>query len=298
MAIIGPVRYSTSDWVDCIKTLPSSRILKRTKGNILFMTAWTLIWTYIYKINKITTALPSTIHSILGSALSLLLVFRTNSAYDRFWEGRKAWGSVIVGIREIAINSVIHINETYHEAIAAKLVMFSVVLKQHLQGDKISAELYPFVKDRDSVDVLQAKRNRPVAVLQELNTMFHSYLREEYRDKVEATLHEKEFQEATHSLSSQVASCERIVKQPVPLAYSRHMSRFLTLYLLTLPFTLIPYLGWLTVPTVASICWSFVSVQEIGHFIEEPFDKLTQVIPLNQMTQVILSDVKGRLYVS
>jgi predicted membrane chloride channel (bestrophin family) len=88
-------------------------------------------------------------------------------------------------------------------------------------------------------------------------------------------------------------NCERIVKQPIPLAYTRHTSRFLSFYLLSLPFTLIPHLGWLTVPIMSAVCWSFTAIQEIGLFIENPFNKDFQIMPLNQFISVIRSDISG-----
>jgi hypothetical protein len=83
-AIKGPVRYSANDWYDCLSTLPSSRILARTKYHILVFTVWSAILTLAYKtIGSKWMVIPAAVHSILGAALSLLLVFRTNSSYDR-----------------------------------------------------------------------------------------------------------------------------------------------------------------------------------------------------------------------
>jgi predicted membrane chloride channel (bestrophin family) len=77
------------------------------------------------------------------------------------------------------------------------------------------------------------------------------------------------FNEEISHLSSYLSSCERLVKQPIPLSYSRHTSRFLFLFMYSLPLVLIPYLGYFTAPTMAATFWAFVSIQEIGHFIEE-----------------------------
>lgn len=106
-----------------------------------------------------------------------------------------------------------------------------------------------------------------------------------------AVKHEHQFEDALHTLGAALAGCERIVKQPVPLAYSRHTSRFLSFYMATIPLSLISYLGWLTPFVVGLMNWSFVSIMEIGHFIEEPFNKDTQIISLNLMVSVIRSDV-------
>ena len=82
-AIQGPIRYSSNNWIDCLLTLPSSRVLKLTWKFLFALTSWTALLTWLYKVGHLTYTLPIVVHSILGSALGLLLVFRTNSSYDR-----------------------------------------------------------------------------------------------------------------------------------------------------------------------------------------------------------------------
>lgn len=305
MAILGPVRYSTNDWFECLRSFPSSRILKRTRSNILFVSVWAFACTFLLQSKHVTFALPSIVHSILGSALGLLLVFRTNTSYDRFWEARKAQSALIVACRNIAQFTYVHIPRQHHSCIAALLSAYALVHKQHLQGVINHEELVPLVpflntsvdlEIREIIGKLALKRNRPLYVLRVLDKVINDAMAEKYCD---ASLHpstspkyiDKHFTEALISLSTHLAACERILKQPVPLSYSRHTSRFLSLYLLTLPFSLAPLIGWATVPAVTAICWSFVSIQEIGHFIEEPFDRATQVIPMNQIASVVRADV-------
>jgi len=305
MGIKSPVRYSTQDWWDCLVSLPSSRILARTKKCITFFTLWALLVTIAYKFFRLQFTLPASINSVLGSALGLLLVFRTNSSYDRFWEARKAQSSVVMACRNIASHAYTHVPKINHAALAAMLTAYVIIQKQHLQGVTSIQELEPLKKylskssHSDVQNILEnisKKRNPPLYVLRTLESFIHHSLMEKYRDPEQNSLTspkyiEKHFIELLHVLSNSLAICERILKQPVPLDYSRHTSRFLSLYLLALPFNLVTSLGWLTVPIISAVCWSFVSVQEIGHFIEEPFDKETQVIPLNQIVSVVRLDV-------
>lgn len=304
MAIKGPVRYTTSDWIDCLVTWPTSRIMNRIKYSLLIMTLWTTFLTWLYKAKSIKFLFPAAIHSIAGSTLSLLLVFRTNSSYDRFWEGRKCWSSIVVACRDLTRLCLSHITPKYHPDIAKLMLSFSVTLKQHLQGERSNSELAPFYSSLDEVGKVQSFKNRPMQVLNALSAKIRSALLDNHhpstastdsqqvpQHSVVHTLHEHQFEHYLHGLSAAMAACERIVKQPVPLSYSRHTSRFLTLYLLSLPLTLIPLLGWLSVPTMTAICWSFLSVQEIGHFIEDPFDKETQIIPLSLIISVLRADI-------
>lgn len=295
MAIKGPVRYTTQDWLENITSWPHSLILHRIKVNLIVFTLWTAFLTWFYKSRAIKFLFPATIHSIAGSTLSLLLVFRTNSSYDRFWEGRKCWGSIICLSRDLARLISQHIDSKYHSTLGQQIMAFSVCLKQHLQGEKSNVELLPFYNSEDEVKKVQAFKNRPIYVLKQLGEQIRAALKDNHHDgsanAVVQTMHEHQFEHYFHGLSNAMASCERIVKQPVPLSYSRHTSRFLTLYLLSLPLTLIPLIGWMSVPTMLAICWSFLSVQEIGHFIEDPFDKETQVIPFSLILSVMRTDI-------
>lgn len=301
MVIKGPWRYSSDDWLQCLKTLPTSRILKRVKYNILFCTLWTALWTYFFKtasakINFLKIlSYPSSVHSIVGTALGLLLVFRTNASYDRFWEGRKLWSTIVVASRDIITHAFVHLNKSFHKKIANLLVSYSISLKQHIQGESIVAEYQPFLDEKSDLEKVVTQRNAPNILLRNLMVEIHEALKSSTSDPVVAALYEKDFSSSFHSLAASAASCERIVKQPVPLAYTRHTSRFLSLYLLTLPLTLIPTLGWAAVPTMLAISWSFLSVQEIGLFIEDPFNKDFQIIPLNQIILVLRSDIAGLL---
>lgn len=267
-AIKGPVRYSSDDWLECLRTLPTSRILDRTRFSILVNTAWTTFLVFLFKYFKLKFNFPVTVHSILGSALSLLLVFRTNSSYDRFWEARKLWAGLVASVRDIGRLTSLHINKSKHERIAKLLLAYVVLTKQHLQGERVDLEVKPFL-GTDELPAVQKLRNRPNYILKLLSEEFHSSLYAEGQNEIVATIHEQHFGESLHQLTSMLCGCERIVKQPIPLSYSRHTSRFLFLFMYSLPLVLIPSLGWLSVPTMLATFWSYVSVQEIGHFIEE-----------------------------
>lgn len=79
------------------------------------------------------SSIKASIHAVLGSALGLLLVFRTNSSYDRFWEARKAQSSIVMACRNIASHAYTHIPQINHAALAALLTVYVITQKQHLQ---------------------------------------------------------------------------------------------------------------------------------------------------------------------
>lgn len=93
-------RYSTKDWWHNLKTIRTSRLLKRIRGVIIFNTLWSIAVVCAHAIFKFNSP-GAKVHSLLGSALGLLLVFRTNTAYNRYWEGRKIWERLLSSLRDM-----------------------------------------------------------------------------------------------------------------------------------------------------------------------------------------------------
>jgi putative membrane protein len=300
MAIQGPVRYGTGDWISCIKSLPTSRILRRTRLNILFFTVWAFILTALHKVAGFTwLQLPPSLTSVLGPTLSLLLVFRTNSSYDRFWEARKSQSSMVYACRNLAMHAYVHLPKSTWRELATLLCTYALVQKQHLQGVITDEELAPLFSSAEMVKDIQSRKNRPLHVIKLLEVLIHKSLSDKYKNVEAADFDptmpkyiEKHMIEGLATLSAHLVTCERIIKQPVPLSYTRHTSRFLSLFITLLPFSLLSNgLGWLVVPITTLITWSLVSIQEISHYVEEPFDASKQIIQLNSICSVVRSDV-------
>jgi len=183
MAIEGPTRYSTTDWIDCLRTLPTSRILQRTKWNIFWWGLWSTFVTVAFKLTKLKLQIPAAVHSVLGPALSLLLVFRTNSSYDRFWEGRKALSGIIAASRSMAAHAYIHLPKDKHRRLAVLLFAFSILQKQHIQGIIADDELASLFEP-DELSFIQSRRNRPLYVIRLLESFVHDSLREKYAHEI------------------------------------------------------------------------------------------------------------------
>ena len=275
MAITGPLRYASADWLSCMRSLPSSRILARTRSPILAFTGWAALLWLMTKLFRINWLLPAAVSTVMGPTISLLLVFRTNSSYERFLEARKAQSSMLQACRNIASHASVHVPAEDWPELARLLVGYAILQKQHLQGRVDSSELAA-VFSHELLAEVEARNNRPLAVIQKIERLLHKSLTNKYRqsaatgDSFAPKYIEKHFIECLNALQAQLASCERIVKQPVPLSYSRHLSRYLSFYLLLLPMSLIQPLGLGAVPMTALIAWSLVSILEIGHWIEQP----------------------------
>ncbi|CEM37137.1 unnamed protein product [Vitrella brassicaformis CCMP3155] len=284
-------RYSSEDWLECLLTLPLSRIFVRIRGQLIFQVVLTTFIAALHHLsrNPKFLTLPSTPHSLTGGALGLLLVFRTNAAYSRFWEGRKCWGTLVTTIRELAYEFSFYMPQKFHHHVLRLLKAYPRLFKQHLQGELNLNEVGHLLTEQERTQI-QTVNNPPLYLLRRMCGILY----EAYEESGGTKPTERKVVAVNAKLGKlceMLGACERIIKTPVPVSYSRHTSRFLTLYCATLPFALLESLRWAVVPVVAVMTWGFLSIQEIGHFIEDPFDRIACQIPMEGLCETIEADI-------
>jgi len=232
----------------------------------------------IYIVNLHWPVLGSLIPSIV---LGLLLVFRTNTAYERFWEGRRQWGNIINASRNLTRLMWTAIDEQtaadrQGKIKAVNLVgAFAIATKQHLRHETF-VELQPFLAPHEYQE-LQSVQNVPLRIA----LWIESYLHQQHRCGQLSLYQLTYMDELLVLLVDALGSCERILKTPIPLAYAIHLKQLLLLYCLLLPFQLVDDLGWLTGPMVGLIAFTLFGVEEIGIEIENPFGRDLNDLPLD-----------------
>jgi len=209
---------------------------------------------------------------LLNIFLGLLLVFRTNTAYERFWEGRRLWGNLINTVRNLARHIWVNILEKdpqdrpEKQAILNLLVAFTVAMKLHLRQEPVNQELASLVSDSQYCK-LKLMNNPPL----EIALWIQDYLQQQYYRKC-VNLHQlSDMQQLLNGLVDCLGGCERILKTPIPLAYAIHLKQLLLIYCFILPFQFAKDVGWLTIPLVAVISFTLFGIEEIGIEIENPF---------------------------
>jgi len=274
-----PERYST-------RTIWLSTLLNIAHSEVLVGIAQPLFWATVSATVTATTALffarllpfgqasksLGQMHSLLGGALSLLLVFRTNSAYNRFWEARRIWESIVNRCRDLArfAHAYKHeISPVRVTRLANLMCAYPVALRRHLVG---ASRYHPALQPDPlpplspaMVRALRGSSNRPLFLCKrmtaELRAVPESGLLFSSRERLLAL-------SLVNQLSSYIGACERLLQTPVPLNYARHTSRFLTLWCFTLPLSLVGSMGFGVVPVTAFVTWCLFGIQEIGLFIE------------------------------
>uniref|UniRef100_A0A7S2V4G3 Uncharacterized protein n=1 Tax=Fibrocapsa japonica TaxID=94617 RepID=A0A7S2V4G3_9STRA len=279
MAVPAPQRYTSQDWAKNLVSIPKSVVLQNVQSHVLWNTAWAAVITFLYNIGDLQALTPLP-HQLMATALGLLLVFRTNAAYDRFWEARKVWGAVVNTSRDNVRVALIAIDDpALRERYCQLGMLWPFLLKQHLQCDPDVDEVAAFsTLSREELESLCNDANPPLRVAQRMGEVLALNFQD--RDDIMAFQYRTYLEGEITKFIDFMGMCERIKLTPVPLSYSRHTSRFLTVYMATLPFVLTSVCGNLTPYIIFCMCWGLFSIEEIGHYIEEPFDKSNAQLPL------------------
>lgn len=254
---------------------------------------------YILHLYQIKVSLPILGSLIPNIVLGLLLVFRTNTAYERFWEGRKAWGSLVNTVRNLSRQILVAISENEpcdrkNKIAAVKLLpAFAIALKLHLRSQPINTELEANLSPEQFVR-LRSMNHPPL----EIGFWISSYLQKQYRQEKLSHYQLVDMIQLLNQMVDVVGICERILKTPIPLAYSIHLKQLLMIYCLSLPFQMVDQLEWMTAPIVALISFTLLGIEEIGIQIEDPFGHDPNDLPLDHICNAMLRNVEDLIAVS
>jgi ion channel-forming bestrophin family protein len=225
--------------------------------------------------------------------LGLLLVFRTNTAYDRYWEGRKSWGGMIVNILNLGrkIRSLVAETEavdTQNKTAALRLLAaFAVATKLHLRNNGVNSELERLLNQSQYSELKEAK-NKPLKIA----VWIGDYLKQQ---QIGDRLRMDELISMNTSVDNMVEAmigCERILKTPMPIAYAIYLKRLLLIYCFVLPLQLVHDLGWWTTPIVALISFILLGIEEIGNQIEDPFGGDSNDLPLDDLCTTTVKNLE------
>ena len=278
--------YKSKDWVPAIwhfHTGPTAKgLVKRVALVGLYVTIIT-----IAELNYIDLRIkdtPSSFLQAMGILLSLLLIFRTNTAYDRFYEGRIAWGTLVNNCRNLSIffNALLDREDMENRIFFAKTISnFPFALKNHLRDlpglDELDETEEGERRDLSNFDHVPAGVSNQLWVKTEVL----------YRQGVISESQHINLNQYLTSLMDVCGICERIKSTPIPFSYNLFIKLFILLYVGILPFTVIEVYGYLTIPAVMLTSYILVGLESIGEEIEEPFGLERNDLPLNQLAQLI-----------
>ena len=273
------IKYDPHDWWQHLLSIRGA-LVREIAGRVAAFALWVVAVTWFHlHVHKVDV--PSTAHTLAGTALSLLLVFRTNSSYDRFWEGRKLWGGIVNETRNLLRASIVNIPSVeLLRRLAAWTAVFPFALTRVLRGGQ--GELGPAAPLLPPAEIerVLASGNAGVAVALRMSAV----LAEAKQRGLISDYVQMQLDHNVQQLIDYQGGCERIVRTPLPFAYMLHLRRTLILFLLTLPFALVETFGWVTVLVVVMVAYTFLGIEEIGVEIEEPFGTEENDLPLEEIS--------------
>lgn len=287
------IQYDAHKWSDHLLDIQGSMV-REIIGRVTLCVLWSAI-VCAYDIllrphfGLPHLGIPDTAHGLIGGVLGLLLVFRTNSSYDRFWEGRKLWGALVNDCRNAA-----RMSRTWLEAdqrLVGQLIewiaIFPWAVMHRLRGTQGLAPEPPNL-DSGELDVVVKSPHPPLVIAQQISKLFIKAHQSGLVNDVQLIALEANVQKFVDYLGG----CERIQTTPIPYAYMVHLRRALIVYCFTLPFALLDKYGWSTVLIVLLISYIMFGIEEIGVEIENPFGADENDLPLERICENISRNVR------
>jgi putative membrane protein len=223
-------------------------------------------------------------HGMLGFVISLLLVFRTNTAYDRWWEGRKLWGSLVNNSRNFSIKLSAILEDENDKKFFRKIIpSYANVLQKHLKNEDTAKQLFD---DLDlEIDHHKHKPNQVAMLMfQKINDL---YVAKKITGDQLIILNSE-----IQSFSEVCGACERIKNTPIPYSYSAFIKKFIFFYIMTLPFGYSFSLGYYVAPVVVFIFYVLASLELIAEEIEDPFGGDVNDLPTKKISENIKKHVE------
>lgn len=241
---------------------------------------------YFYQTHIATEPVPlnPSVFAILGISLAIFHGFCNNAAYDRFWEGRKLWGTLVWLSRNIArqVLTLPNVSMAEKQAFIRHQIAFVHSLRQQLRGEDNTANLQRLL----TVEEQQAVVGQDFIALRLTQIMGQMLANWQAEQKIDVW----QWQSLDNTLGEIAhiqAGCERINNTPIPYAYFVLLHRTVYLYCFMLPFGLGNTIGWVTPFVVSFVGYTFMALNEIVDEISEPFGTGENELPLGMMCDTI-----------
>lgn len=242
---------------------------------------------YAYKLPHMSMAALG----VFAIALSLFLGFRNNAAYDRWWEGRKLWGSIIADMRNLGRQAGLFISDQpVRLKLLGEAVGFVHLHRIGLRGSGKFEDISSWM-DAESFEKFQMARNPADAAL---NQMAKTLSDARSNDRI-TELGLFQISETINRIATSQAGCERIATTPLPFVYSLLVRRTTYLYCLLVPFALVESAGWFTPLLAGIIAYVFFGLQAVTRELEHPFQNVINGLPLDTMCRIIEISVSESL---
>ena len=282
------VQYNPKDWITFIFRFHKADTFRQLFTMMIFIALYSGIICYL-EVSYFN--LPeeshvkniSIMHGMLGFVISLLLAYRTNTAYERWWEGRKLWGSLVNNSRNLAIKLSAILKDEHDKKYLRYLIpTYASILSKHLSNEEVGQLLYENVELK-----INHQKHKPNQVAQ---VIFHKINDLHQSGKIsgeQLIILNSELQ----SFTEICGACERIKNTPIPFSYNIFLKKIIFLYVITIPFAFGPDFKYATILISMIVLYVFASIELIAEEIEDPFGEDDNDLPLDQICNNIKTNL-------
>lgn len=284
------IEYNPKSWFTFIFRIHKADTVRKLFPLMLAIAAYSGVIVYlemsVFKLSDNSHVRNiSLVHTILSFVISMLLVFRTNTAYDRWWEGRRLLGALTNTCRNLAIKlKAIELNAGDSAFFAEGIPMYANALRKHLRDERLKAGQIPAL-------AVDADMHVPNQIAALLTARVYDLHRQDVINREELLLIGPDLT----ALTDICGGCERIKATPIPFSYSVFIKKFIFFFVMTLPFGWSFSLGYLVVPLVAFVLYVLASLELIAEEIENPFGYDANDLPVDKICANIDKHVKELL---
>lgn len=278
------------------KNIPIRYVYGKIKYEILFVAIYGIAIEVVYQNFHITNiSIPMTVHTVLGTIISLLLAFRSNQAYDRWWEARIAWGAIVNDSRTLARQVLALMDDPYDEdsiqpfknRIIKRQIAWCYALGNGLRKDDPMPSIKKLVSE-DEYEYVNGYDNKHIGLLQLHARDLKNALKQGWINPYQQV----EIDNTLTRLCDSMGKCERIKNTVFPSTYSLYIHLALHFFLLLLPFGLVEIFGFLMVPVLVVITACFFLIEKMAIHLQDPFENKPTDTPVLTISRGIERDLK------
>ncbi|HTH57241.1 MAG TPA: bestrophin family ion channel [Cyclobacteriaceae bacterium] len=285
------VTYNPKTWLNLIFHAYSKQVVKTLQPALLSIGVFTAVLCLAndyFELDEKDFPSSTVVHSLLGIVLGLFLVFRTNSAYDRWWEGRRLWGGLVNSTRNFALklNAILPADSADRKWFAQMISNFTIATKEQLRNGVQLSELE--IEDEALKEKMAKAGHKPNFI----SSLMYQKVEALSRANVITGFHLVNLDKEMKDFIDLMGGCERIKKTPIPYSYTMYIKKFLFIYIITLPFGFLETFGYYTIPTVILVSFILLSVELIAEEIEDPFGRDVNDLPTDDISATIKANVR------
>lgn len=268
--------------------IPFRFIFSKIKVELIIVTIYVVIIGAIDENRIFNVSIPPTIPTILGTAISLLLGFRTNQGYERWWEARIVWGAIVNDsrtlVRQLQTFSRPHAEllSGFYQQFAYRQIAFCYALGSSLRKQDAAKPIEHLVKPEE-LDQLRRHDNLPNALLLNHGFDLHTLLNQEWINPFQQV----QMDATVRRLCDSMGKCERIKNTVFPAAYNVIIIFFIYLFIAVLPFALVESFGLVQIPIVIAVAAIFFLIEKSAIYMQDPFENRPTDTPMTAIARTI-----------